>query len=410
MKKIGYGLFLLLLSGCTSQGNKSQSDYVLETSKDVSKLLTSTENGINIKVESPLPEIKASELIADYKYIPLETKSESFMGQLHNVIFYENYIYVHDIESNMICIFDKDGQYLNKVGVKGDGPGEFTTLLQEMDIDPFAKRMVVYDQGLNKMLYFSLKGDYLFSRDMNLLIDGYFRVMRPDRILTYQAQRRHNVHLGEMNSYRIIVLDSLLKVSGYSHLYDDNVNSSYSPSVFPHSNEDILYSPVFTTDFYSVTAQGIDLKYHLDYGNFENPIDANKVAELDDSKKIMKYLCSTTYTLINPVETTDFFWFRTYPQSNERRFYTYYDKQAKRNLSFRKIIPDIDFAFDYILSNCGDYIVGEVNVSTLRELAESCEKGLTKGKKENMEIIEHLKDDDNSVLVLFKLKPLKRYE
>ena len=39
-----------------------------------------------------------------------------------------------------------------------------------------------------------------------------------------------------------------------------------------------------------------------------------------------------------------------------------------------------------------------------------CKQGSVKGKKENMEMIEKMKDDDNSVLVLFKLKPLKRYE
>ena len=410
MKNLLYGLFLLRLLGCTSQGNKSQSDFVLETSVDVSKLPTSMENGINIRVESPLPEIKASELIADYKYIPLETGSESFMGQLHDVIFYDDYIYVHDIEANIICIFDKNGRYLNKVGIKGDGPGQFTTLLQDAAIDPFAKRMLVYDQGLRKILYFSLKGDYLFSRDMYLRMNGDFQVISPNQILVYHAKCRHNIHLGEMDSYRIIMLDSLLKVSGYGHLYDDNVNSRYSPPVFPHTSEGVLYNPIYTTDFYSITSEGIDLKYHLDYTNFGNPLNPDKVAELDDGRKIIDYLFSTTYVLIDPVETTDFFLFRTSSQRNENRFYTYYDKKAKRHLSFRKIIPDIDFAFDYILSNCDDYIVAEVNVSTLKALAESCKQGLIEGKKENMEMIEKLKDDDNSVLVLFKLKPLKRYE
>lgn len=410
MRNLLYGLLLPFLWGCTSQGNKSQSGFALETSEDVSMLPISVENGINIRVGSPLPEIKASELIDDYKYIPLETNSESFMGQLHNVIFYEDNLYVHDIEGNMICIFDRNGRYLNKVGIQGDGPGQFSTLLQDVIIDPFAKRMMIYDQGLGKILYFSLKGDYLFSRNIHLRINGDFQMISPNQILTYQAKCRHNVHLGEMDSYRIIMLDSLLKVSGYGHLYDDNTNSSYSPPVFPHSNEGVLYNPIFTTDFYSITSQSIDLKYHLDYTNFGNPINPDKVAELDDRKKIIDYLFSTTHTMIKPVETVDFFLFRTYSQSNDNRFYTYYDKKAKRNLSFRKIIPDIDFAFDYILSNCDDYIVGEVNISTLRALAELCKQGSVKGKKENMEMIEKMKDNGNSVLVLFKLKPLKRYE
>ena len=157
---------------------------------------------------------------------------------------------------------------------------------------------------------------------MNLRINGDFQMISPNQILTYQAKCRHNVHLGEMDSYRIIMLDSLLKVSGYGHLYDDNTNSNYSPPVFPHSNEGVLYNPIFTTDFYSITPKSIDLKYHLDYTNFGNPINPDKVAELEDRKKIIDYLFSTTHTMIKPVETVDFFLFRTYSQSNDNRFYT----------------------------------------------------------------------------------------
>lgn len=410
MRNLLYGLLLPFLWGCTSQGNKSQSGFALETSEDVSMLPISVENGINIRVGSPLPEIKASELIDDYKYIPLETRNESLIGYIRKVWFYNDRIYVRDVETNMIYIFNQSGKYLNKIGQRGNGPGEFSDLLFGMTIDPFANRLLVYDQGKRKMNYFTLDGGYLFDRDVPMILDSNFSVMSPNRILVSNHKNMGNDHLGKWDSYRIIQLDSLLQIAGGGYEYDDNVHARYLSPVFPPSGESILYNPMFSNDFYSVSSAGLNLKYSLDYSHFENVIDTGYVNKLNNAGDIFDYMESTTYVLPECIETSSFFWFKTHSQNNSNEFYTYYDKSSKLNVSFRRIIQDIDFIYDYTKAYCDDYIVGIVDVPTLRALYEACKQNLVEGKKENLEMIEKLNDDDNSVLVLFKLKPLKQHE
>ena len=60
----------------------------------------------------------------------------------------------------MVYIFDEPGKYLNKVGVRGNGPGEFSELLYGMAITPFTNRLSVYDQGKRKLNYSCVNATY----------------------------------------------------------------------------------------------------------------------------------------------------------------------------------------------------------------------------------------------------------
>lgn len=410
MRKILFFLLTVLITGCSYNGNKPLNSFFFEISDETSILSLSVENGTNIKVEEPLPLVNASDIIEEYRYIPLETKAESLMGMIQKIVFYGNNIYIHDVETSMVYIYNKSGKFLSKIGQKGGGPGEFTTLLYGFTIDPYKNRILVYDQGKRKMNYFSLDGTLLFNRDVPMILDGYFSVISPNRILVSNHKNIGNEHLGKWDSYRIIQLDSLLQIAGGGYEYDDNVYSNCLSPVFPASAANILYNPMFMNDFYSISSSTISLKYHLDYSRFENVIDTCKINELHDSKDIVRYMLSSTYVLPESVETKDFFWFKTHVPDVTNEFYAYYDKNTNRSISFRGVASDVDFIYDYVLSCHGDYIIGIVDVPTLRALYDACKQGLVKGKKENMEMIEKLNDDDNSVLVLFKLKPLKQYE
>ena len=408
MNKLLFPLFLILLVGCTDKGNKPLSTFIYKTSEEVSVLSLSKDKGTAISVGEPMPAIKASDMVEEYMYIPLETTPQSLMGMVQDVEFYNDRIYIHDVETNMVYIYDKSGRYLCKIGEKGGGPGEFSTLLYGFMIDSYANRLLVYDQGKRRMNYFSLDGAFLFDRNVPMILDGGFRAVSPNRILVSNHRNIENDHLGKWNSYRIIQLDSLLQIAGGGYEYDDNVHSNYLAPAFPVSNSDVLYNPMYTNDFYSISPTTIQMKYHLDYSRFENVIDTCEINALQDSKEIFKYMLSSTYVLPESVETKDFFWFKTHVRDYSEEFYTYYDRKTNRSLSFQTVASDVDFVYDYILSCCGDYIVGVAEVSTLRALAEACKMGIVKGKKENLEMIDRLKDDDNPVLVLFKLKPIQK--
>lgn len=405
-----YILIVSFLVGCAGEGNRKRSSFVFHTTEETSVLPILPGEGEKIKVEQPLPRIKASELVESYRYIPLETKEESLMGYIQKVIFYEDRIYVRDVETNSVYIFDLTGKFLNKIGKKGQAPGEFTDLLYGMLADPFNNRLLVYDQGNRKMNYFTLDGNYLFSRDVPMILDGSFTFLSPNRILVSNHKNVENGHLGEWDDYRIVQLDSTLQIAGGGYKYDENVHANCIFPVFPASNVDILFKPMFDNEFYSVSPEGLKRKYRIDYSRFDNVLDTARLNNLVDKREIFDYLFTATYTQPQSVETKDFFCFETYPQDGLKSFYTFYDKNSKRGISFRKMVYDVDFMFDYIGSCYEDYVVGVVDPPSLKSLYAAYKENNRPGTPEVMQMIEKLKDDDNSVLVLFKPKALKRYE
>jgi len=90
----------------------------------------SSEDNIMIDVESVVGKgsiHKASDFIKEIKYIPLETNSNSMVGDISNLIVMNNKMYVRD-NKNVITIFDMNGKYLNTLNRVGRGPEEYMAI------------------------------------------------------------------------------------------------------------------------------------------------------------------------------------------------------------------------------------------------------------------------------------------
>lgn len=68
-------------------------------------------------------DLKLSDLIEDYRLVPLETTNESLLGEFSNIIGLSgDYILVAD--RNNVYKFSKEGKFINKILKNGRGPGE----------------------------------------------------------------------------------------------------------------------------------------------------------------------------------------------------------------------------------------------------------------------------------------------
>ena len=77
-----------------------------------------------------LTECKLSDYASSVNYVPLETTDECLLAEELQVITTTQYIFVHDQIMYKVYRFDKtSGKYLNMVGSRGQGPGEYTRLL-----------------------------------------------------------------------------------------------------------------------------------------------------------------------------------------------------------------------------------------------------------------------------------------
>ncbi|MBN2612948.1 MAG: 6-bladed beta-propeller, partial [Bacteroidales bacterium] len=68
-------------------------------------------------------DLKLSDLIEDYRLVPLETTNESLLGEFRNIINLSGeYILIAD--RNNVYKFSGDGRFINTILKNGRGPGE----------------------------------------------------------------------------------------------------------------------------------------------------------------------------------------------------------------------------------------------------------------------------------------------
>lgn len=109
MKHVGL-LFALLFSAVTN-GLFAQEKLDLYKSKDHPKT------------------VKISEIAEKVVYIPLETTDQSLLSETLEIYYGKNDIFVGDQDHAVFYRFNKQGKFLNQIGRKGEGPGEYPSAI-----------------------------------------------------------------------------------------------------------------------------------------------------------------------------------------------------------------------------------------------------------------------------------------
>ena len=124
---------------------------------------SNTSGEIHIVIDpNNLPEMaKLSELVKSVRLIPLETNSSCLIGSTGKISFGKNHILVQvmDGESELFH-FNPEGKFLNKIGRKGKGPGEYTNV---RGITAFEDSLFVYVgmSSKRKINKYSFDGNFI---------------------------------------------------------------------------------------------------------------------------------------------------------------------------------------------------------------------------------------------------------
>ena len=110
-------------------------------------------------------ENKISEYASAIKYVPLETKRECLLNEELQIIATSQYIFVHDFLADKVYRFDvNSGKFLNTIGKKGQGPGEYKKMFG-IYVDDTRKKCFLMDSyaGQTYVYDFDGKFDSVFS-------------------------------------------------------------------------------------------------------------------------------------------------------------------------------------------------------------------------------------------------------
>lgn len=122
---------------------------------------------INLEHNVPLDSI-----VERTEIIHLTSDSNLIIGKIKTVFESENHFYI--LENNRVLQFNKEGVFINLIGRKGKGPGEYVSPWA-LDVDESNRRVYVMDYFGRKMLQYNFDGSFAkqFMLPDNLHINGF---------------------------------------------------------------------------------------------------------------------------------------------------------------------------------------------------------------------------------------------
>lgn len=107
---------LLLLIACT--GKKTTEENAAPENKGPQVI------NLEEAISQPSEDVPLSEAVRELRIVPLETTAECLVGNVESIQIMGDDIFVLDLQSGILR-FSKDGKFLNKIGTRGQGPGEY---------------------------------------------------------------------------------------------------------------------------------------------------------------------------------------------------------------------------------------------------------------------------------------------
>lgn len=368
---------------------------------------TSEDKFETIKVSNDIKGVTpSSELIEDFYYVPLETTNESLLAYCTNLEFYNSKIYVFDRSgTEKLYIFDKKGKFLKALGDKGGAPFEFY-LPKAFAIDTKQQQLVIYDNQKRKWMKFSLDGKYISSHDVPFRVGCNFKILPNGEYVTATNKGAGNNHLGEYDEYKILYTDSLGHFQKAACIYKETIHSYmlYDPLI--RKRNEILYAPWYLNEVYTVTDTTLHLRYKLDYSDF-TPFEKDKMGTFESYEDFTKYELNHTFSTIYAENDTHILFVTR--DKGDKRFVSIYDKKSKNIVNIAGFYNDMDFIMEFSsgIYSYNDYFVALVSPETLKGLKMHIDEVTHyPAKEENKRLFENIKEDDNLVVVFFKIKNL----
>lgn len=378
----------------------------IEQNKDKNRIVT-----FDLKKLPKVTSIKLSDLgFVDIEYIPLESNEQSMISGTDDLIT-RNKLVIGERDYliqrfTTILEFQTDGRYITRIGTKGRGPNEFTAV-HDVNINETNQDIYLLARWQKKFFVYSENGKLIRTFQIPFSPSEFHFI--EDKILCYSEN-----HMGDIqNSYTLI--DTNGKVI------------KYFPNKYPFKNHDA----------YGISAE--NLFYRFDNKLFKKEVYSDTIYLYDNENFIPHMVIQVGEKLLSPKARTEFDGF--YLAKNyiiplnlfEFGDYVYYEfvykyvipndvlifsfigsKKDNFQVVFNTgqgITNDLDGGLNFLPKTIKDdnTIIGWVDALKLKahvasEVFKNSTPKYPEKKKELEKLANSLKETDNPVMVLVRLK------
>ena len=136
--------FLCLLFSCNNKNerDRSESDLVI----------------IDVSVDN-VEKLDYKDLFSAYTAIPLETNDESLIATISKIYVTDEYIIIFDSKIATILLFLKNGNFVRRIGQKGNGPNEYL-FLNDIFYDSKTQMIYAHERFQQRIFLYDLFGNF----------------------------------------------------------------------------------------------------------------------------------------------------------------------------------------------------------------------------------------------------------
>lgn len=323
-------------------------------------------------------KLLVSDFIEKADIIKLETNNSCLIGEISKIQYIDDRIYILDMLNNALFVFDKEGNFKDRLRKIGNAPGEYIRIMDFFVHDSciyimdFSKRAILaYDQNMefiNSVKYETLGSRFILSDDIIYLYnepsgarnDFYFSSidLRSGEVAHHISRRflSHKYNWSEANTFAMS--DGLYASPKYGNIIYRNENNNFDP----------VYRIRFSK------------------GNFP---EGENVNDYDIADSSFPYIIREHFFISDKYLIIDYFY-------NESRHFCFYDKR-KQTLRNGIVENDLlkDFRFFPRWHN-DNFLIEEVAAYHIVTYFSSLANYNNQLKE--------TKDDDNPIIVIYTLK------
>ena len=279
----------------------------------------SNEIFVDFKSESPMivngPEdiFNYSDYIDSVVYVPLETADECLVGEISDMHFVNDRIFVKSGFS--IFIFSKDGKFISKISRRGRGHGEYSNMAG-WDVNPSNNEISIYSNADETVYVYSIQGSFLRSvrlegihRDFCVLPNGNYLFYTPDYMKNHYRGVLQTDPEGNIINQPLVLSGSARKCIQFSKNFVHLSNGQVG-----------LIGPFGFDNIYHISTDTSEIAYHIT----TNVKIAQSVLEDDTPGSFME---QELYCLENYLETDNLVSFHM-NNMKEKGVDVKYDKQT----------------------------------------------------------------------------------
>lgn len=210
-------------------------------------------------------DLKQSEIFNKIEYIQLESKNGNLIGGIHSLQVINDTFFIND--GNHVYLFDKKGNFLNKIGKKGKGPNEYLTL-KNFKINPINKTIDIIDINGKKILTYNFNNSHVDNWDIDMYAYDFIKTSSDYLFYCgYEQNEKSKFALNIIKEGKSLIKEKHFPINKnmawYYYLMQDRYFYTFNDSIF-------LFRDPFDT-IYTYQNERIIPSRVLDFGKYKLP-------------------------------------------------------------------------------------------------------------------------------------------